>query len=100
MKRSFFILLITLLYAPLLLAQTISTICGTGEAGETGDGGPASAAKIYPGALAVDHSGNIYIVAGPARIRKISASGIIITIAGTGVSGYSGDGGYGCQQGS
>ncbi len=93
MKRCYFILLITLLYAPLLQAQTISTICGSGEAGETGDGGPASVAKIYPGALAVDHAGNIYIVVGPARIRKISASGIITTIAGTGVSGYSGDGG-------
>ena len=93
MKRSLFILLIIFLYTPLLQAQIITTICGTGEGGETGDGGQATAAKIYLGALTVDRAGNIYFIARPWRIRKISPAGIITTIAGTGVSGYSGDGG-------
>ena len=73
----------------------ISTICGTGVAGYSGDGGPASAAQIYsPCALAVDVLGNIYFSDGTnRRIRMINAAGIITTIAGNGITGYSGDGG-------
>ena len=78
----------------------ISTVAGTGIAGYSGDGGPATSAQLHfnagglPG-LAVDGSGNLYI--GDYmndRIRKVTVStGIISTIAGTGVDGYSGDGG-------
>ncbi|MCB4791286.1 MAG: carboxypeptidase regulatory-like domain-containing protein [Elusimicrobia bacterium] len=72
---------------------TISTIAGTGTAGFSGDGGLATSAKLnMPTGLAIDISSNIYIYDG-SRIRKISASDIISTIAGNGTAGYSGDGG-------
>lgn len=73
----------------------ISTIVGTGVAGNTGDGGPATAAQINgsPG-LAVDAAGNIYFSdVTKNTIRKINTSGIVSTIAGCGLSGYMGDGG-------
>jgi trimeric autotransporter adhesin len=74
----------------------ITTIAGTGTGGYSGDGGPATSAKLFtPNAVAVDASGNVYIADWwNQRIRKITAStGIITTIAGTGTAGYSGDGG-------
>ena len=73
----------------------ISTIAGNGTAGFSGDGGLAVTAVVYnPASVCFDRSGNIFIVdAGNERIRKISNSGIISTYAGTGVAGYSGDGG-------
>jgi hypothetical protein len=72
----------------------ISTIAGIGLSGYSGDGGAAIAAKFYnPVTLHVDKVGNIYIAdKGNQRIRKINNSGIISTVAGTGISGYSGDG--------
>jgi hypothetical protein len=71
----------------------ISTFAGTGAPGFTGDGGPATAAQITgPCGLAADQLGNIYFCDALSRIRKIDVSGTISTIAGTGVSGYSGDG--------
>ncbi len=75
-------------------AQIISTIAGNGISGYMGDGGPATAARIRPVYMAIDNSGNIYL-ADPfnAVVRKVSTSGIITTFAGTGVAGYSGDGG-------
>ncbi len=76
-------------------AQTISTIAGTGTAGFSGDGGPATAADMnIPHGLVTDAAGNIYFSdASNYRIRKINTSGIITTIAGTGSAGFSGDGG-------
>jgi trimeric autotransporter adhesin len=73
----------------------ISTIAGTGFAGVLGDGGAAAMAQVNePEGIAVDSLGNIYIADyGNSKIRKIDASGIINTIAGTGSIGYSGDGG-------
>jgi hypothetical protein len=73
----------------------ITTIAGTGTPGFSGDNGSALVAKLnLPQQITVDSSGNIYIAdVGNDRIRKINSSGIITTIAGTGVSGYSGDGG-------
>jgi trimeric autotransporter adhesin len=73
----------------------ISTVAGTNAAGYSGDGGPAIFAKLSgPTAVAADASGNLYIAdQNNNRIRKITASGIISTIAGNGTGGFSGDGG-------
>lgn len=73
----------------------ISTIAGTGSCFISGDGGPASAARLqYPYGVACDGAGNIYIAdEGNNRIRKINASGIISTIAGSPTYGFTGDGG-------
>ena len=75
----------------------ISTIIGTGGvSGFSGDGGLATAAKLnMPATVCLDNAGNLYVTDGSnQRIRKVTAAtGIISTIAGTGVSGYSGDGG-------
>lgn len=73
----------------------ISTAAGTGEAGFSGDGGPATQAQLFsPLHMAFDTQGNLYIADGlNARIRKVDTNGIITTIAGTGTPGYSGDGG-------
>ena len=75
-------------------AQTISTVAGNGTLGSSGDGGLATAAKLYiPGKTIVDQHGNMFIAESWAhKIRKVDAStGKITTIAGTGVAGYNGD---------
>jgi len=74
----------------------INTIAGNGIAGFSGDGGVSTAASInIPFSVGVDDSNNVYIDdALNNRIRKVNAlTGIISTIAGTGVSGATGDGG-------
>jgi hypothetical protein len=73
---------------------TITTIAGTGEEGYSGDGGPATSAKLtYPVGLAFDDRGNLY-VADELSVRMIDLSGTITTVAGTGRGGhFSGDGG-------
>ncbi len=74
----------------------LTTFAGTGEAGHTGDGGPATEARIdeiY--AIQVDANGDVYILQrfNPS-IRKIDfATGIITTVAGDATVGYGGDGG-------
>jgi hypothetical protein len=73
----------------------ISTIAGVGlPYGYTGDGGPATSARLYyPKGIAADNAGNVYISDWNNNVvRKINTSGMITTIAGTGVAGYSGDG--------
>ena len=79
----------------------ITTVAGTGDAGNSGDGGPATRATMRePYSLQVDrNNGDIYIVDRlSAVVRKLDGStGIISTVAGTGESGYSGDGGPGNQ---
>jgi len=72
----------------------ISTICGTGVVGYSGDGGPATNAKVsYPNYIYVDSAQNIFFTDnGNHCIRKINTAGIITTVAGTGVAGYNGDG--------
>ncbi len=73
----------------------ITTIAGTGTAGYSGDGGPATAAAIaYPYGLCTNAGGDLFF-ADPNRhvVRKINTSGVITTFAGTGTSGFSGDGG-------
>jgi NHL repeat len=76
-------------------AGTISTYAGTGAAGATGDGGPATAAKLdYPRTVTVDAAGVLYIADNANHtIRKVTTSGTISTFAGTGQSGSTGDGG-------
>ncbi len=68
-------------------------IAGTGHPGFSGDGGLATAAQLsYPFSVAVDATGDIFIGDG-TRIRKVNVSGRISTVAGTGIAGFSGDGG-------
>jgi sugar lactone lactonase YvrE len=95
----------------------ISTIAGTGMGGFSGDGGHATSAKLLsPQDLCFDSKGNLYIaedttsivgVSGlcvdqfdnlyiadwQSRVYKVTSSGIITTVVGNGISGYSGDGG-------
>jgi len=73
----------------------ISTYAGTGIAGFSGDGGPASLAMVNtPLAMTLDAAGDlVFADGGNNRIRKIDLSGNISTIAGNGTAGYSGDGG-------
>ena len=81
-------------------AGIISTVAGFPQEKTqfSGDGGPATSASIYISSnhngLAVDDAGNLYIADdGHHRIRKVSPSGIITTVAGTGKINFSGDGG-------
>jgi uncharacterized protein (TIGR03437 family) len=74
----------------------IRAFAGNATFGFSGDGGPATAAQIFPsnGGLATDGAGNVYIADGNNhRVRKVDPAGIITTVAGTGAPGYSGDGG-------
>ncbi len=73
----------------------IRTIAGTGSRGFSGDSGAALTAKLnFPYVICTDTSNNLYILDNNNfRIRKVDSHGIITTIAGTGVSGFSGDGG-------
>ena len=87
----------------------IRTIAGTGAAPPTpadpaGDGGPAIAAQIgFPNGISLDREGNLYIADGIARrIRKVSRTGIMTSVAGTGAfpvagSASNGDGGAALQ---
>ncbi len=72
----------------------MTTVAGTGEAGYSGGGGnPLRARLDNPYDVAVDGAGDLYIAEfGNHRIRRVSA-GAITTVAGTGVAGFSGDGG-------
>jgi uncharacterized protein (TIGR03437 family) len=79
-------------------AGTISTVAGNGTKGFSGDGGSATSASLNLSSahigLAVDGAGNLYVTdSGNNRVRKVTASGTISTIAGNGVAGFSGDGG-------
>jgi len=73
----------------------ITTVAGTGSAGYSGDGGPATQAElISPYGLGFDAAGNLFFSDnGNRRIRKIDTQGIITTIAGNGTLNASGDGG-------
>lgn len=71
----------------------ISTVAGTGAAGSTGDGGPATAARLRtPYDVAFGPDGSMYIAdRGNNRVRRVSVDGVISTFAGTGAAGYNGD---------
>jgi sugar lactone lactonase YvrE len=74
----------------------INTIAGNGTSGYSGDAGQATAAELsLPAGVIVDGSGNLYIADnGNSVVRKVVLStGIITTVAGNGIPGYSGDGG-------
>lgn len=73
----------------------ITTVAGNGRANSDGDGRPAVAASLFhPAGITSDSAGNLYITEMKGhRIRKVDAAGIITTIAGIGVPGFSGDGG-------
>jgi uncharacterized protein (TIGR03437 family) len=84
-----------ILVAKVSPSGTLAVVAGNGLEGFTGDGGPATGASLFvPLGLAVDANGNIYISDfGNSRVRKVSSGGIISTVAGNGLFGYSGDGG-------
>ena len=74
----------------------LSTVAGSGTAGYSGDGGPATSAELsHPAGIGIDKAGNVYINDSyNVVIRKVAAdSGIITTVAGNGTGAYSGDGG-------
>jgi len=73
----------------------ITTFAGTGIKGYSGDGGMATAARLFrPFGVAADNAGNVYIAEDSNHvIRKVDVNGIITTVAGIGIEGYSGDGG-------
>lgn len=72
----------------------ITTLAGTGDAGDSGDGGPATRAELNtPQGLAVDSAGRVYIADTLSnRVRRVELDGTISTVAGTGQAGYTGDG--------
>jgi sugar lactone lactonase YvrE len=74
----------------------ISTIAGTGVAGNSGNGGLATAATLnHPYCAAMNLAGDLYIAEGYNNdVRYVKTTGIISTIAGNGTAGYSGDGGF------
>jgi uncharacterized protein (TIGR03437 family) len=74
---------------------TITTVAGNGEAGFSGDNGPATqAAFSLPAGVAVDAAGNLYVAdVNNGRIRKVTPAGIITTVAGNGGLDLGGDGG-------
>ncbi len=81
-------------------AGVITTIAGTGERGYSGDGGLATVARMSePFMCAFDAAGNLYIAEAMNHcIRRVYwDTGAIVTIAGTGEQGYSGDGGPATQ---
>ena len=74
---------------------SLTTVAGNGVQGYSGDGGPALSASIdTPSGIAVDGAGNLYLAdTHNQRIRRVdAATGVITSIAGTGLSGFSGDG--------
>jgi hypothetical protein len=89
------IILLLVLLPFISSAQIIQTFAGNGLAGYMGDGGPATAARLSgPVGVATDAAGNIFISDyGNNVIRKVTPAGIISTVAGNGIAGYSGDGG-------
>lgn len=77
------------------LAGTITTVAGDGNSGFSGDGGPATGARLRsPVGVAVDGTGNLFIAdLANQRIRRVDVAGTITTVAGNGTIGFSGDGG-------
>ena len=74
---------------------TLSIVAGTGVEGYSGDGGPATAARLdFPDGLAFSPTGELYIAdSNNSVIRKVDATGKVTTVVGNGLAGYAGDGG-------
>ena len=71
----------------------ITTVAGS-DFVFTGEGKPATQAPIQPLDIAVDGAGNLYIAdPGNERVFKVTSGGVLTTLAGNGIAGYSGDGG-------
>ena len=75
-------------------AGTVTPFAGNGNAGYSGDNGPAISASLYsPAGVCVDSAGNVYVAdSHNSRIREINTQGIITTFAGDNKGGYTGDG--------
>ena len=84
-------LLFSLVFSPFSLAQKVTTVAG----GFIGDGRTATQASFqFPIGMAQDGHGNTYITdEGEQRVRKVTSAGVISTFAGTGLAGFTGDGG-------
>ena len=72
----------------------ITTVAGTGNPGFGGDGGPGDQAGVsYPSGLALQPDGTLLVAdKGNQRVRRLSPRGLITTVAGSGETGYGGDG--------
>ncbi len=76
------------------IGRVITTVAGNGDVENSGDGGPATEAGFETVfSTSIDNQGNLYVTDVVGLVRMISKNGIVNTIAGTGVRGYSGDGG-------
>jgi sugar lactone lactonase YvrE len=95
MNKIFLAFALIILSCFTLQAQTINTLAGLGIGGYTGDGGPATGAELnQPYSLAFAPTGDLFFSDAKNNcIRKIDHSGIVSTVAGTGIAGYTGDGG-------
>jgi streptogramin lyase len=95
MRPQIIFLLLVAAHACSGAARQIATFAGTGEKGYSGDNGPATQARLNnPFGIVKGPGGALYVCdTGNHVIRRIATNGIIATIAGTGKSGYSGDGG-------
>ncbi len=73
----------------------ITTVAGNGIAGDSGDEGPATSASLFNphNLVALPDGGFLIADTSNHRIREVDRSGTIDTVAGTGASGFSGDGG-------
>jgi uncharacterized protein (TIGR03437 family) len=74
---------------------TLTRVAGNSRPGNSGDGGPATAAQLnFPMGIAIDAAGNLFVADRDASVvRKIAANGTITTVAGNGTPGFGGDDG-------
>src|SRR5947207_5141523 len=83
-----------------LATRRMTTVAGSGERGHAGDGGPATSAALnMPHEIRFDARGNLFVAERDSHVvRRIDrATGVITTVAGTGIAGFSGDGGPGAN---
>jgi hypothetical protein len=82
----------TLAAAAVASSDSISTVAGNGSAGFSGDGGQATAAKL-DSPSGVNGMAGGYLIADTdnQRIRRVDSSGVVQSVAGTGVASYNGD---------
>jgi DNA-binding beta-propeller fold protein YncE len=92
--RTLFLLVLMIGACP-AAADDVRTLAGTGVAGYSGDGGPATEARLNnPYGVCRGPDGALYVCdMGNHRVRRIGKDGVITTVAGTGRAGYAGDGG-------